>query len=428
MDRRFVRRRRIGNHRAPGLRLFLTVASLTAVGAAAGSMWVTYCITSRPPPAIHVRIVQQTVEVPTPTPTEPSVVAPVEPPVCTCPEPSEPTEAPEDADPCEGGFLGDPWVAAPEPTSATPGFDGVAVSRGTAGVIAAWTYSQLLVSRDDGRTFISVAEWPEEQSGVIRDVVVGRSGTVFALRGNEVHIFRANETHVVRTVSCTEPLEDDVEPSQLVVGGGYIGVVLPWCGDERPILALSRDYGRTWLRRRLPEYVEEITHTTIRPGGVIDFIAVIPDCMHTYNERYRGHVRGAWWRPIADTLGDGSGMGHDGTTYEVRDGWDSEESCLPDGRTGLCSIDTEGRRRAVLIEDEGDVQLLVAHNGARTYALYGGKFLRLRGARHEVLAEDVPDTLETLTVDSCHRAVALDAGRIARWSPDAGWRIIRERP
>jgi len=318
----------------------------------------------------------------------------------------------------------------------------VAVSTRAFGTMAVRTESRLYLSWDDGRTFAPVdPDW----AGPPLDVAVGPAGEVWTVHEDGLRVFGADGRH--RLVAAPDrPTRGGTGDLQLVVAGGYIGIVDTSSSMD---LAASSDEGRSWTLHRLhgfggPDgYYAEINGINIDSNGTVNYVGKLEEDDGIAVGWHRGRIPDDRWETFSGlpTLsGNGLGLGHDNTIYELSMGSEYDpQRCVPVGERGVCTVDQTGHRSFLIGGADRWRPFSVAHNGRETYAVYGRNLLQLTRTSARIVAWDVPGAARDdedsaaardrdFSVDSCDRVVLLDRGRVVRWSEATGWRIVWEPP
>lgn len=172
-------------------------------------------------------------------------------------------------------------------------------------VIAGWTEDELVVSYDDGATFVPVAI-----AGKIQTVAIGDTGTLYVLRaGGVLDILRADGTTARRALVWGD------KESTLVVRGKWL-----WLShrvvDAQP--SLSPDEGATWIHLRW-ENGDLADIAVLDDGIVVGQSDIRGDvCDHfgcgdgPFTFAYETTLAGGPWKPATKTHARAVGANLDG--------------------------------------------------------------------------------------------------------------------
>ena len=318
---------------------------------------------------------------------------------------------------------------------------GVSVSPSRHGVLATWSEDDLLYSKDDGRSFRE--PW---FPGALFSAAVDCRGGVYMLVRHEDSILLGYDDHgetrwnVVATTSGEEL--DAITPT-FVTGAGWVAMSgsarsLSDSGEWKPAVVVSGDGGASWREQGLEDdlLIEDISLIGISNGGRLTLVGLEGDCMYNGTSIYRGRV-GTKRKLVGTNISDKSKLS---ATAAGRWAY-ANEGC--EG-SGLCAIDLVKQDaeepdawkwlwQPVTGLSAGTPESVAegtAIVGFRSYVQDGTHLYRLRGSKARLVEAALP-VGAIRAVDSSGRAIGLDdAGRLIRWSPRHGTRLLRgqERP
>lgn len=303
---------------------------------------------------------------------------------------------------------------------AAPGsYSGVATAAGRSDVLVVWNQTGVSRSRDDGRTF-----QPLFSAGTVRAVAVTDAGEVLAVwqRSAEVPFALVSSARGATT-------DPPIDAHHLYVAGRHVvvvGVRRGAASDRPDALARSSDGGRTWsvldmyawgnfaneIRLGRDGTLRHLSSSEAACGGGSQGLYRLPP-----NEREWQTDPWPFDAPVSMQIGVG------GWTYAL------------DDRCGDDDLSTErlcGSHGDRVVRMSAPVGMhawqtwSVATNGRTTLATLEGRLLRLEGGAAHALSAHVPAGFAISSVDGRGRAVGVLNGRVVRWSPRRGWRVLAE--
>lgn len=336
-------------------------------------------------------------------------------------------------------------VALLSPTSsarAQPALHAAASHDDRDGPIALWTRDALLVSRDDGASFTTLAMPVTEP----RAVVVERGGALVVLGGT-----RGGEETLVRRVRADTTIEPIAAPSWISALGSAAGVLVGLLPYEGAV-AIARN-GGPFVVHPLPSLFDRATCRAELGGAEAD-PAALDECT-----TQRGLSTDA--SLALDRDGTAHVLDVEVNTCTSRDvlDWARTLTIAPDGtstsaRLALAPTDTVyptrwvigaagwlyalgsdghlaargvGRMRAlggpVDTAIVGGARPYVAGNGALTVTQVGPHLVRVAGTHAEALTDARGDAW-LVDVDARGRLLALSETALHRWSRRDGWQVL----
>ncbi len=396
---------------------------LTVIGVVATSAlvaWLTaILIAGHHEPDVVYMYPATAVPVPEPAPPPAPIILQAQPPGAAgelgpCP-PAEPPRDPA---------VGQPWPDVLDGHLVEP-LLGATASRSRAGWLAAWTGDTILLSTDDGRSFSAVLPGP----GQVRGVAIDCHGRVFALRDDGLlgvrHGDRESWQVIDRFSQATFSENLDRAP-HLAADGGVIALAGSIRDDINVgVLLLSTDGGLHWTARDLqvPGSWEGVVDLAIDRQGTVRVLSRWGDCMVEGSRLTTFDARGA-----AGTVHDLDPHLEAGAASG--DGWVH----APCGGQELCAWTASGADRSVTVPplavpDPEVVDPEPEIVGGIDFALarFRGQVVRLQRGRARLLGEGA-HLDQAFAVDHGGRLLGLKDGRLARWSPRHGLRLLLETP
>jgi hypothetical protein len=217
-------------------------------------------------------------------------------------------------------------------------------------------------------------------------VTVGTDGSVYAIRGTKnFGVAARSAIPVWRKTPVTG------QTLALQVFGDWVAWLVQR-EDLGPVLALTRNQGRSWTLQPVPELDEGRLH--LAADGTLDLVARIYDCHGgDYALHYTGRAGVHRWREVpwpTPGYSEASSIGHDGFAYSTH---------TVSGREWTYALSHEAQK----------VQLV-----------------RLLHGKETVVDASVPDDLRLEAVDSRGRPLGVSGGRVWIWSPANGWESLTE--
>ena len=438
------------------------------VGAAAavGAGFTTWSIVSSlRVPTVHLSLSEPSVVMVEPecesdTPTDEAKAEPAEPDPDPSPEPeSRPPFGPGSCLPPTRGpdrRIGLPYSeTAPSVDHQLDHFQfvGVSASPTRHGVLAAWTREAIFYTDSDGARFRRVLDGP----GVVYGAVVDCRGGVYALRGSphgtmlgysdgrvdSWRVMAMRNPDLTTDEGGTISYEDSYFRVSLFAGGGWVGVAAEemWFTGEPGSVAMamvSPDAGASWRFVSVPEVHggNEGIVPVAMTGRRMRALGFEGDCMYSGTMLFEFDL-------VTGQQRSATAVSHDNHIEPaVRGRWAySTRNC----DAAICVLDLHNPERdgdgdwsldwrpvrgtaipAGVDRNEFRIEVISGTRaGTRVVGRVGPRLLHIRGKRARELADDIPDELRFLAVDSSDRPIGLsDNGRIVRWSARHGLRTL----
>lgn len=293
------------------------------------------------------------------------------------------------------------------------GLTGIAASPSRADTFAAWSESEIYLTRDDGRSFDGILAPP----GAVRSVRLDCHGAVFALAEPNWLGHRAPDGRETwRELSFM----GSAEHAALAVGGGRVAVAHIVYNDHTTV-ALSDDAGVTWRFHRLADpTMEYLRHLAIDERAVVTLAVSLGDCMWDGLAIYTIDAAAGTVAATGDMTLDGVlAIGHDHWAY-VTDDCDQAVCAIAPGRETIRRV----RNAPAAVEPYA---VAGAHH---SYLLGGdGAVHRLNAGRAARVGDGAPAAVAFHTVDAGGRLLGLtEAGAVVRWSRRHGARVLSPAP
>ena len=307
------------------------------------------------------------------------------------------------------------------------GWIGVAAAANAKGVMAAWTASDVSLSRDGGRAYQPALA----HDGRVDAVAFAKDGALAVIReGRELGIQTLGGAPSWRTLPFAK------KTTSLTAGGD----ALAWMGtreeDGAESLAISRDMGATWTFNDGPGLGDFKSEVRIEDDGALALIIENDaDCGGGFQARYFGDVKGG---PALATsvapLGRGGlhltdarwpldapgawAMGQHGWSYGISD-------CGDGSANHLCAVDANGEAMAVApVQDKTFTTLRGVTSAKATWATLDGKLAWLDGPTVMFPAAHTPRGFTVSAIDDDDRPIGIVHGTVVQWTRDEKWRPL----
>jgi hypothetical protein len=291
---------------------------------------------------------------------------------------------------------------------------GVAAARGRP-LLATWSTSTVLLSRDGGRHFEQVLAG----KGHVGHAAFGDDGTLFAVRGQgTLHVRTADGHETMRPLSFARATKE------FAAGAGalaWIGTRADRGADALPSLAVSNDAGRTWTFPDVSLGSFE-NHVSIDEDGTLRvFAANEEECGGGYQTRFVGSVHGG------DFKEPGWPLDTPGNAFNGADGWSYAvgECGEPDNALHLCVVDPEGSAaRAEPVAAQTFVTLHAVSNGNDVWGTLDGQLAWFSQRAVIFPAQHTPKGLTVGAIDAEGRPLGIVHGRVLRFTRDSKWETL----